>query len=104
AGARLVTVRLPVPPPSTVPAADYRFRGVHFLVRRSSYRRQGPREEDDVKYLMLIYQGSTPLPGTDAWNDLPEEEQQRIYADYGALNENPAVTPGLPMGLPENAT
>jgi len=57
-----------------------------------------------VKYLMLIYQGSTPLPGTDAWNDLPEEEQQRIYADYGALNENPAVTPGLPMGLPENAT
>jgi hypothetical protein len=57
-----------------------------------------------VKYLMLIYQGSTPLPGTDAWNDLPEDEQKRIYADYGALNENPGVTPGLPMGLPEDAT
>ena len=32
------------------------------------------------------------------------EEQKQIYADYGALNTAPGVTPGLPMGLPENAT
>ena len=27
-----------------------------------------------------------------------------IYADYQKINETPGVTPGLPMGLPENAT
>jgi hypothetical protein len=57
-----------------------------------------------MKYVCLIYQGSTPLPGTDAWNELPEEEQQKVYADYGALNSTPGVEPGLPLGLPENAT
>jgi hypothetical protein len=57
-----------------------------------------------MKYVCLIYQGSTPLPGTDAWNDLPEDEQQKVYADYGALNATPGVEPGLPLGLPANAT
>jgi hypothetical protein len=61
-------------------------------------------EEDDMQYLMLIYQGSTPLPGTDEWNTLPEAEQKAIYADYGQLNQTEGVTPGLPLGLPENAT
>ena len=57
-----------------------------------------------MKYVCLIYQGSTPLPGTDAWNELPEDEQQKVYADYGALNTTPGVEPGLPLGLPEHAT
>ena len=57
-----------------------------------------------MKYVCLIYQGSTPLPGTDAWNELPEDEQQKVYADYGALNTTPGVAPGLPLGLPEHAT
>ena len=57
-----------------------------------------------MKYLMLIYQGSTPLPGSEAWDALAEDEQKAIYADYGKLNETPGVTPGLPLGLPENAT
>jgi hypothetical protein len=57
-----------------------------------------------MKYVVLIYQGSTPLPGSDTWNALSEEEQKQVYADYGALNQNPGVTPGVPMGLPENAT
>jgi hypothetical protein len=57
-----------------------------------------------MKYVCLIYQGSTPLPGTDAWNALPEEEQQKVYADYGALNATAGVEPGLPLGLPEHAT
>jgi hypothetical protein len=57
-----------------------------------------------MQYVCLIYQGTTPLPGTDAWNALPEEEQQKVYADYGALNQTEGVTPGLPLGLPENAT
>jgi hypothetical protein len=57
-----------------------------------------------MKYVCLIYQGSTPLPGTDAWNELPEDEQQKVYADYGALNKTAGVEPGLPLGLPQNAT
>jgi hypothetical protein len=57
-----------------------------------------------MQYVMLIYQGTTPLPGTDSWESLSEEEQKQVYADYGALNETPGVTPGLPLGLPENAT
>jgi hypothetical protein len=57
-----------------------------------------------MKYVCLIYQGSTPLPGTDAWSELSEEEQQKVYADYGALNATPGVEPGLPLGLPEHAT
>ena len=57
-----------------------------------------------MQYVMLIFQGTTPLPGTEAWNALSEAEQQQVYADYGALNANPAVTPGLPLGLPADAT
>ena len=57
-----------------------------------------------MKYVALIYQGSTPLPGTPEWDALPAEEQQRVHADYGALNQHPAVTPGLPLGLAEDAT
>jgi hypothetical protein len=57
-----------------------------------------------MQYVMLIYQGTTPLPGTDEWAALSEDEQKAIYADYGVLNQDPRVTAGLPMGLPENAT
>ena len=57
-----------------------------------------------MESVMLISQGTTPLPGTDAFNALSQDEQKAIYADYRALNETPGMTPGLPMGLPENAT
>jgi hypothetical protein len=57
-----------------------------------------------MQYVMLIYQGTTPLPGSDEWAALSEDEQKQIYADYGAINESPGVSPGLPLGLPENAT
>ncbi|QXC62429.1 hypothetical protein KSP35_06405 [Aquihabitans sp. G128] len=57
-----------------------------------------------MQYVLLIYQGETPLPGTEAWDGLSEAEQQAVYADYGKLNSNPAVTPGLPLGLPADAT
>ena len=57
-----------------------------------------------MKYVMLIHHGTSPLPGTPEWDRLSEVEQQQVYADWGALNTTPGVTPGLPMGLPENAT
>lgn len=57
-----------------------------------------------MKYVMLIYQGDTPVPGSDRWGGLSEDEQKQVYADYAALNQTPGVTPGSPLGFPENAT
>lgn len=58
-----------------------------------------------MQYVLLIFQGTTPLPtDPDAWATLSEEEQKAIYKDYGALNETPGVSPGLPLGLPQDAT
>ena len=56
-----------------------------------------------MEYALLIYQGSTPLPGSDEWDALPAEVQKSVYADYAALNETPGVTAGPPLGLPEDA-
>src|SRR3954470_19758497 len=57
-----------------------------------------------MKYLLLIHQGSTPTPRTEAWNDLSEEEQGKVFAAYKELNETPGVTPGVQMQDPETAT
>lgn len=57
-----------------------------------------------MQYVMLIYHGTSALPGSQEWAGLSEEEQKQVYADYGAINKTPGVTPGVPMGLPENAT
>jgi hypothetical protein len=56
-----------------------------------------------MQYVLLIYQGTTPLPNTAAWSSLSEDEQQAIYADYAAISKMPNVKPGLPLGLPEAA-
>jgi hypothetical protein len=56
-----------------------------------------------MQFTLFIYQGTTPLPNSDAWEALPADEQQRIYADYAALNKNPSVSGGLPLGLPAQA-
>jgi hypothetical protein len=53
-----------------------------------------------MKYVMLIYQGDA----LERQAALPEAEQKQVYSDYQAINETPGVTPGLPMGLPQNAT
>ena len=56
-----------------------------------------------MKYALLIYQGTTPLPGSEAWKPLSDSAQQGIYADYKAFNEIPGVEQGLPLGLPGKA-
>jgi hypothetical protein len=57
-----------------------------------------------MQYVLLIYQGTTPLP-TDpqAWSTLSEHEQKQVYADYAALNKTPGVSPGLSLGSPTDA-
>jgi hypothetical protein len=57
-----------------------------------------------MKYMLLINQGTTPLPGTPEWDGLSEDEQKGVFADYQALNETPGVIPGERMGGPEAAT
>jgi hypothetical protein len=59
-----------------------------------------------MKFMLLIHQGTTPTPADpEAWDRLPAEEQQAVYADYRAINETPGVTPSDErMQPPEMAT
>jgi hypothetical protein len=43
--------------------------------------------------MLLIHQGTTPLPGTPEWDNLTADEQKQVYAGYQAVNETPGVTP-----------
>jgi hypothetical protein len=74
-----------------------RFAGLPFVLVRDY---PAVTREEAMKYIMLTYQG-TALERQAA---LSEEEQKQVYADYQGINQTPGVTPGLPMGLPENAT
>ena len=57
-----------------------------------------------MKYMLLIHQGTTPLPGSPEWEALPDDEKGKVYADYQAINETPGMTPGVQMASPETAT
>jgi hypothetical protein len=58
-----------------------------------------------MKYMLLIHQGTTPLPGSEAWDALSEEERGAVYAAYRQINETPGVTPAkVRMQPPETAT
>jgi len=61
------------------------------------------KQEAKMKYVLLVYQGSTPLPGSDRWQALSEVEQKAVYADYAELNKTEGITTGLPLGLAEAA-
>lgn len=56
-----------------------------------------------MKFVLLVYQGSTPLPGSEHWNALSDAEQKAIYAEYAALNKIDGISQGLPLGLPSAA-
>jgi hypothetical protein len=57
-----------------------------------------------MKYMLLIHQGTTPTPGSEAWGSLSEDEQKAVYGAYQAINETPGVSPGVRMQPPETAT
>jgi hypothetical protein len=58
-----------------------------------------------MKYMLLIHQGDAPTPRSpDEWARLSDDQQKAVYADYGAINQTPGVTPGVQMESPETAT
>jgi hypothetical protein len=57
-----------------------------------------------MKYMLLIHQGTTPLPGSEEWERLPDDQKQAVYQAYGEINQTPGVTSGVQMGPPETAT
>jgi hypothetical protein len=58
-----------------------------------------------MQYMMLIHQADAPTPqDPEAWAKLSKEEQQSVYADYEAINQDPGVTPGVGLGPAETAT
>src|SRR5439155_17577100 len=61
------------------------------------------KQEAKMKFVLLVYQGSTPVPSSDRWQALSEAEQEAIYAEYAELNKTDGLAPGLPLGLPDAA-
>ncbi len=57
-----------------------------------------------MRYMLLIHHGTSPLPGSEEWDALSEQEQKAIYAAYQAINETPGVEHGVRMQPPETAT
>ena len=57
-----------------------------------------------MQFVLIIYHGTFPLPGTPESESISEEERTAVYADYATLNQMENMTPAPPMGLPENAT
>src|SRR5918993_1495431 len=58
-------------------------------------------EEDTMQFVLIIYHGTFPLPGTPESELISEEERTAVYA---TLNKMENMTPAPPLGLPENAT
>jgi hypothetical protein len=62
-------------------------------------------QEEAMKYMLLIHQGTAPTPySPEEWERLSEDEQKAIYGAYMAINETPGVSPGLQLQAPETAT
>jgi hypothetical protein len=57
-----------------------------------------------MKYMLLIHQGSTPLPGSAEWDALPEAERTAIADTYKEISSTAGVSPGLQLQPPETAT
>ena len=58
-----------------------------------------------MKYMLLIQLGDSPTPrDPDAWARLSQDEQNAVYAAYGAINATPGVSAGLELAPPEAAT
>jgi hypothetical protein len=62
-------------------------------------------QEEAMKYMLLIHQGDAPTPySPEDWARLSADEQNEVFAAYGAINQTPGVSPGVQMQPPETAT
>jgi hypothetical protein len=61
-------------------------------------------QEEAMKFMLLIHQGTTPTPPSEEWDRLSDEEKGAVYGAYQAINETPGVSPGLQLAPPEAAT
>jgi hypothetical protein len=57
-----------------------------------------------MQFVMIVYHGTFPLPGSAAWQALPEAEQKAIYAEYAEVNKATGSTFRLPPIAPGKAT
>ena len=57
-----------------------------------------------MKYMLLIHQGDTPTPPSDAWDALSDAEKGAIYAAYKEVSATPGVSPGHQLAAPDTAT
>ncbi len=57
-----------------------------------------------MQFVMVIYHGTFPLPGSAASKALSEAERKAIYADYAELNKTEGITLRLPPMAPGKAT
>ncbi|MEA2446644.1 MAG: hypothetical protein QOK47_281 [Actinomycetota bacterium] len=57
-----------------------------------------------MKYMLLIHQGTTPVPPSEEWDKLSEDEKKAVYGAYQAINQTPGVSPGEQMQPAETAT
>jgi hypothetical protein len=53
-----------------------------------------------MKFMLLIHQNVT----REEVAALPPDEQQKLYAEWGAINQAPGVTPGQELDDPSSAT
>jgi hypothetical protein len=61
-------------------------------------------EEDGMQFVLVIYHGTYPLPGTPEADRVSDEDKKSAYADFAALNKMDNWSSAPPMGLPKDAT
>jgi len=54
-----------------------------------------------MKYMMLIYQGTTRRRRRRSGDRLPEDEKKAVYGAYKGINETPGVTPASRCSPPK---
>jgi hypothetical protein len=76
---------------------------VSFVIQRENPN-YGAHKEKTMQFVLLIYQGTTATSAGEVWKTYSEEERKQFAAEYAAINNSPGVAPGLPLGLPKDAT
>jgi len=57
-----------------------------------------------MQFVLVIYHGTSPLPGSAGWTALSDQERKAIYAEYAELNKEAGITLRLPPIAPSKAT